>query len=59
MDKKAGEDVLLEAVAQTKKAYSSIDQAGSEGAGSHQYGAVAQKLLAAIEDIGDQQWIES
>ena len=58
MDQKAFKDVLLETVAQAKKAHPGADKAGSEGARGDQSWSVAQKLLAAIKDIGDEQRIE-
>ena len=58
MGSKAVTDVLLEAVAQTEASYPGTDQAGGENARSHPFGPIAQKLLAAIEDHGNQQWVE-
>lgn len=50
--------MLLETVAQTKKANQGADKAGSKGARGHISGLIAQKLLAAIEDIGDEYRIK-
>jgi hypothetical protein len=58
MGSQAVTDVLLEAVAQTEASYPGTDQAGGENARSHTFGPIAQKLLAAIEDNGNQQWVE-
>ena len=58
MDQKATQDVLLETVAQTQTQNPRTDQAERQKARSHQFRAIAQKLLAVVKNLGHPLWIE-
>ncbi len=58
MDQKTFKNVLLETVAQAKASNPGTDQVRGRKTRCNPGGIVAQMLLAFIEDLGHEQWIE-